>query len=109
MRRMVLLRSVLVLSLVAVVEFALSPTLLAAVILVSMGFAYAFYHILTLSLSMELMPAGRAGLFDVLVSLGAAVGSFLGPLIAQMMGFLLQFLVASAFFFLAYLVLKIFS
>ena len=109
MRRIVLLRSVLVLSLVAVVEFALSPTLLAAVILVSMGFAYAFFHILTLSLSMELIPAGRTGLFDVLVSLGAAFGSFLGPLIAQMMGFLLQFLVASAFFFLAYLTLKILS
>jgi MFS family permease len=106
---MVLLRSVLVLSLVAVVEFALSPTLLAAVILVSMGFAYAFYHILTLSLSMELIPAGRTGLFDVLVSVGAAFGSFLGPLIAQMMGFLPQFLIASAFFFLAYLTLKIFS
>jgi len=109
MRRIVLLRSVLVLSLVAIVEFAVSPTLLAAVILVSMGFAYAFYHILTLSLSMELIPAGRAGLFDVFVSLGAAFGSFLGPLIAQMMGFLLQFLIASAFFFLAYLTLKILS
>jgi MFS family permease len=109
MRRMVLLRSVLVFSLVAAVQFAVYPTILAAVILVSMGFAYAFYHILTLSLSMELVPAGRAGLFDVLVSIGAAFGSFLGPLIAQMMGFLLQFLIASAFFFLAYLILKIFS
>jgi len=109
MRRIVLLRSVLVLSLVTIVEFAVSTTLLAAVILVSMGFAYAFYHILTLSLSMELIPAGRTGLFDVLVSLGAACGSFLGPLIAQMLGFLLQFLIASAIFFLAYLILKIFS
>jgi MFS family permease len=109
MRRVVLLRSALVLSLVAVVELTVFPTLLSAVILVSMGFAYAFYHILTLSLSMELVPAGRAGLFDVLVSVGAAVGSFLGPLIAQLMGFLLQFLVASALFFLAYLILKIFS
>ena len=109
MRRIVLLRSVLVLSLVTVVQFAFFPTLLAAVFLVSMGFAYAFYHILTLSLSMELIPAGRAGLFDVLVSLGAAFGSFLGPLIAHMLGFLLQFLVASAFFFLAYLILKFFS
>jgi len=109
MRRMVLLRSVLVLSLVAIVESAVSTTLLTAVILVSMGFAYAFYHILTLSLSMELIPAGRTGLFDVLVSLGAASGSFLGPFIAQIMGFFLQFLIASAIFFLAYLVLEIFS
>jgi hypothetical protein len=41
--------------------------------------------------------------------LGAAVGSFLGPFFAEMLGFLPQFLIASVIFFLAYLVLKIFS
>ncbi len=109
MRRMVLLRSALVLALVVVVSFAVSTTLLASVILVFMGFAYAFYHILTLSLSMELIPAGRTGLFDVFVGLGAAGGSFLGPFLAEIVGFLPQFLIASAIFFLAYVVLKIFT
>ena len=106
---MVLLRSALVLALVGIVNFAFSTTLLASVILVFMGVAYAFYYILTLSLSMELISTGRTGLFDALVGLGAAVGSFLGPFLAEMLGFLPQFLKASAIFFLAYVALKIFT
>jgi MFS family permease len=109
MRRMVLLRSALVFSLVVIVNFVVSTTLLAPVILVLLGFAYAFYYILTLSLSMELIPAGRSGLFDGLVGLGAASGSFIGPFLAEMLGFLPQFLIASFVFFLAFLVLKIFT
>jgi MFS family permease len=109
MRRIVLLRSALVFSLVAIVNFVVSTTLLSSVILVLLGFAYAFYYILTLSLSMELIPAGRSGLFDGLVGLGAASGSFLGPFLAEMLGFLPQFLIASFVFFLAFLVLKIFT
>jgi hypothetical protein len=74
-----------------------------------MGFAYAVYYILTHSLSMELISTGKTGLFDALVDLGAAVGSFLGPFLAEMQGFLPQFLIASAIFFLAYVALKIFT
>ena len=107
MRQIVLFRTALVFALVAIVNFVFFTTLLSSVILVLLGFAYAFYYILTLSLSMELIPSGRTGMFDVLVGLGAAVGSFLGPLLAEMLGFLPQFLVASAVFFLAYVVLKI--
>jgi MFS family permease len=109
MRRMVLLRSSLVFLLVIVVNFVFSTTILASVILFMLGFAYAFYYILTLSLSMELIPAGRSGLFDGLVGLGAASGSFLGPFLAEMLGFLPQFLIASFVFLLAFLVLKIFT
>jgi hypothetical protein len=60
-----------------------------------------------ISLSMELIPAGRTGIFDVLVGLGAACGSFLGPLLAETLGFLPQFLIASSIFFLAYAALRI--
>ncbi|HLC00266.1 MAG TPA: MFS transporter [Candidatus Bathyarchaeia archaeon] len=109
MRRVVLLRSFLVFLLVGVVQFAFSPTLLAGAILVLLGFAYAVYYILMISLSMELIPAGRAGLFDVLVGIGGATGSFFGPFLAQMLGYLPQFLVAGALFFAAFVVLKIFS
>jgi MFS family permease len=109
MRRMVLLRSALVFLLVVVVNFVFSTTVLASVILFLLGFAYAFYYILTLSMSMELIPAGRSGLFDGLVGLGAASGSFLGPFLAEMLGFLPQFLIASFVFLLAFLVLKIFA
>ena len=109
MRRIVLLRSVLVFLLVVIVNFAFSTTLLASTILVFLGFAYAFYYILMLSLSMELIPAGKSGLFDGLVGLGAASGSFLGPFLAEILGFLPQFLIASFIFFLAFIVLKIFT
>jgi MFS family permease len=109
MRRMVLLRSSLVFLLVVFVNFVFFTTFLASVILVLLGFAFAFYYILTLSLSMELIPAGRSGFFDGLVGLGAASGAFFGPLLAETLGFIPQFLIASFVFFIAYLVLKIFT
>ncbi|MCW4046568.1 MAG: MFS transporter [Candidatus Bathyarchaeota archaeon] len=109
MQRIVLLRSALIFSLAVFVNFVVSTTILASVILVLLGFAYAFYYILTLSLSMELIPPGRSGLFDGLVGLGAASGSFLGPFLAETLGFLPQFLIAGSVFFLAFLVLKIFT
>jgi MFS family permease len=109
MRRFVLFRSALVFSLVVFVQIAVYPTLSAAIILILMGFAYALYYVFTLSLSMGLIPAGRTGLFDVPISVGGACGSFLGPLLAQTAGFLPQFLVASAIFFLAYLTFRVFS
>jgi len=108
-QRIVLFRGALVLLMVAFVQFAVYPTLASAAILVLMGFAYALYYVFTLSLSMELIPAGRTGLFDVLVSIGGACGSFLGPFLAQMFGFLPQFLIASVIFFIAYLVFKVFT
>jgi hypothetical protein len=74
-----------------------------------MGFAYASYYILMISLSMELIPAGRSGLFDVLVGLGGATGSFFGPYLASVLGYLTLFLVAGTIFLIAYVVLKILS
>jgi MFS family permease len=109
MKRIVLLRSLLVFSLVAVVQFALSPTALAGAILVLMGFAYALFHILMISLSMELIPVGKSGLFDVLVGLGGATGSFFGPYLASIVGYLPLFLLAGSIFLAAFLVLKVFS
>jgi MFS family permease len=109
MRRMILLRGLLILLLIVVVQAAFAPTLLAGAILVMMGFAFALYSILMLSLSMEIIPAGKAGLIDVLVALGAAGGSFLGPYLAETLSFLPMFFVASVVFLLSFLVLKIFS
>jgi MFS family permease len=107
MRRVVLMRSLLVFLLVTVIQFAFSPTVVAGAILVFLGFAYALYYILMISLSMELIPAGRTGLFDVLVGLGAATGSFLGPFLATLLGFLPLFAIAGAIFLFAFVVLKI--
>ena len=109
MRRVVLFRSFLVFLFVGAVQFAFSPTLFVGAILVLLGFVYAVYYILMISLSMELIPAGKAGLFDVLIGVGGAVGSFLGPYLSQMLGYLPQFLIAGSIFFLAFVVLKILS
>jgi MFS family permease len=109
MPRFVLIRSLLVFLLVGVVQFAFYPTILTGVILVSLGFTYALYFIFMLSLSMELIPSGKSGVFDVLVGLGAAVGSFLGPFLANMLNYVPTFLIAGIVFLLAFIVLKIFS
>lgn len=58
---------------------------------------------------MELIPAGKAGLFNVFVGIGGACGSFAGPFIAQMFGFAYVFLIAGVIFLFAYVAFKIFS
>jgi MFS family permease len=109
MPRFVLLRSLLVFMLVGVIQFAFSPNILTGMLLVFLGFAYAMYYIMMLSLSMELIPAGKTGVFDVLVGLGAAVGSFLGPFLAENLNFIPTFLIAGSVFFFAFVTLKVFS
>jgi len=109
MQRLVLLRGILVFLLIGVVQLVFYPTAMAGLILCLMGFAYAVYYILMISLSMELIPAGKTGLFDVLIGIGAATGSFLGPYLAQMLGYLPQFIIAGVVFLAAFVILKLFS
>lgn len=107
LRRVVLVRSLLVFSAVAIVQSAFYTVFLIPAVLMLLNLAYAVYYVLVLSLSMELMPAGKSGIFDVSVGLGTASGSFLGPFIAQTMGFLPQFLIAGTIFFLAFIILRV--
>jgi MFS family permease len=109
MPRFVLLRSLLIFLLVGVIQLAFSPTIMTVIILVFLGFAYAMYYIMMISLSMELIPQGKAGFFDGLVGLGAAVGSFLGPFLASQLSYVPTFLIAAVGFFCAFLILKIFA
>jgi hypothetical protein len=81
---------------------------LATSLLILMGFVYALFLVSTLSLSMELIPAGRSGMFNVLIGVGGACGSFAGPFIAQTFGFLTVFIMAGVIFLLAYAAFKIF-
>jgi MFS family permease len=109
LRKIVLSRSFLAFLLAAFSIINVHTVVFAALTLTLMGFAYALYHICVLSLSMEIIPAGKAGLFDVLVSLGSAGGAFVGPLIAQAYCFTYVFLLAGITFLLAYISFKVFS
>jgi len=82
---------------------------LAVIILVLMGVAYAYFLVYTLSLSMELIPLGKAGMFNALLGIGGASGSFIGPFLAQALGFMYVFVVAGIIFFLAYIAFQIFK
>jgi len=87
---------------------ALASVGLATAVLIVFGFLNALFLVNTLSLSMEVIPAGKSGLFNVLIGVGGAGGSFLGPLIAQSFGFLTVFIMAGVVFLLAYVAFKIF-
>lgn len=108
MPRFVLLRSLLIFSFVGIVEFALFPKILTGLLLIFIGFSYAIYYILMLSLSMEVIPEGKAGFFDGLVGLGAAIGAFLGPFLASSLSFVIMFFIAAIFFLVAFITLKLF-
>jgi len=109
-RRANLVRGVSVLLLTStMVWFSVFTLSLAAIALMVMGVAYGFFLISTLSLSMELIPEGKAGLFNALISLGGALGCFLGTYMAENYGFLTLFLVVSTGFFLGYIAFKTYT
>ena len=108
MPRYVLFRSFLILLLVGVILFAFSVTILTGVLLMIIGFSYGMYYIMMLSLSMEVIPEGKAGFFDGLVSLGAAIGAFFGPFLAFHLSYSLMFVVTAVVFLVAFLALKLF-
>jgi len=109
--RIVIFRSLLSFLLLSTIV-GLSPmygAISLVIILVLMGFVNAMFLVYTLSLSMELIPAGKAGLFNVLVGIGSACGSFIGPFIAaQAASFIYVFIAAGITFFMAYAAFKIF-
>ena len=107
--RIMMLRSLLAFLLIAVLQIPAYTIGLASMILILMSFAYAIFLILTLSISMELIPAGKAGLFNVMVGIGGVCGSFIGPFIAQTFGFFYVFFLAGVVFSSAYVAFKIFA
>jgi MFS family permease len=107
--RLVFLRGIFAFLLILVAQLsALASVGLATAVLIIFGFLNALFLVNTLSLSMEVIPAGKSGLFNVLIGVGGAGGSFLGPLIAQSFGFLTVFIMAGVVFLLAYVAFKIF-
>jgi hypothetical protein len=108
--RVAIFRGLLALLLISALEAPAYNLVLAVTILVLMSFAYSFFIVYTLSLSMELVPAGKAGLFNVLLGIGSAGGSFIGPFLAQTaLGFAGVFLITGFVFLLSYVSFKIFA
>lgn len=108
MPRFILLRSLLVFALVGVIVFAILETYTTFILLMFLGFAYAMFYILMISLSMEVIPEGKAGLFDGFVGLGSALGAFLGPFLAFTLDYLSMFIITAVIFLVAFLSLKLF-
>jgi len=106
LQKVVLFRSGLVFLLATFTIIDVQKTVVVASVLALMGFTYAVYHVYALSLSMELIPAGKAGLFDALTGLGSALGAYLGPFIAQAFSFAYVFTFSGAMFLLAYVFFK---
>jgi MFS family permease len=106
---LVLVRSVLAFMLLATLWSSSFSVLLAVGILILMGFVFAVFMVHILSLSMELIPAGKAGLVNVLIGVGGAFGSFVGPFIAQALGFFQVFVVAGVIFLVAFVFFKLFA
>jgi MFS family permease len=108
--RVALTRGLLALGLVtAALYISAVTTVLGIVIVVLMGFAYALFYASTLSISMEVLPQGKAGLFNVLIGVGGAIGCLIGPLVANSYGFFLVFLTAGFTFLLSHLAFRIFA
>lgn len=99
-------RSILAFLLIATIQMPTFSVVLAAIILVLMGFIYAVFLVYTLALSMELMPQRKAGLFNVLIGVGGACGAFIDPFLAETFGFIYALLTSSITFFLAYIAFK---
>jgi len=110
LQRVVFLRGLFAFVLIgSLILSAVSSLVLVSSLLVLMGFLFAVFMVHTLSLSMELIPAKKSGLFNVLIGVGGAFGSFIGPFIAQTFsGFFWVFATAGIIFLLAYLFFKIF-
>jgi MFS family permease len=107
--RIAIFRSMVAFLLIATIQVPTFSVVLAAVILFSTGFIYALFLIYTLALSMEIMPQRKAGLFNVLIGLGGACGSFTGPFLAETFGFVYALLTSSITFLLAYVAFKMFA
>lgn len=109
-KKTTLVRSLLMLSafLIGILPFLWAITL-SIVALASMGLAYAFYSICILSISIDIIPKGKVGLFSALMGIGSAIGCFVGPAIAESFGFQYIFLVSSLFCFLSFLAFQQFA
>jgi len=108
--RVVIFRSFLSFLLVVVLQFPAFNVMFVTTILILMGFGYAIFLVYVLSLSMELIPSGKTGLFNALIGVGGACGSFIGPFLAQTfgsLGFTYVFVTAGTLFLVSYVAFRV--
>jgi MFS family permease len=105
----VIFRCALAFILLAALQAQSFNVVLTTAVLILMGFLFAIFMVQILSLSMELIPAGKAGLVNVLIGVGGAAGSFTGPFVAQTLGFAEVFVTAGIIFFIAFVCFKMFA
>ena len=113
LQRIVLFRGLFAFVFIAALSLSAGTSVVFATsLLILMGFLFAVFMVSTLSLSMELIPAKKSGLFNVLIGVGGAFGSFIGPFIAQtfggMFGFFCVFVTAGTIFLVAYIFFRFF-
>jgi len=105
-KKAALARALLLLILLCAVWLALLPLELSCLALLVLGVTYGFFFVSILSLSMELIPEGKAGVFNVLTGLGGAAGCLLGPFLAENFGFPILFLISAIGFSLSYAIFR---
>jgi MFS family permease len=106
---LVLVRSLLAFILLGALGLSSFSVLLTTGVLIFMGLVFAVFMVHILSLSMELIPAGKAGLINVLIGVGGAFGSFIGPFVAQGLGFPHVFITAGVIFLVAFVFFRLFA
>ena len=108
--KVAIVRGILVFSFLFVGLFSLTwAMILSMIILALTGFVYAFYLISVLSLSMEVIPRGKTGIFTALLGAGSGIGCLIGPIMAENFGFAYTFIASATCFFLSFVVFKIFT
>ncbi|PVX27253.1 MAG: hypothetical protein CW716_03275 [Candidatus Bathyarchaeum sp.] len=108
--RVALIRGILVFSLLFVGYLSFTWAILLSIcVLVLSGFVYAFYSVSVLSLSMEVIPRGKTGIFTAILGAGSGIGCLTGPVIAENFGFSYTFIASAACFLSSFVVFKIFT
>jgi len=108
--RVSLLRGILVFALLFVGYLSFTWAILLSIIVLALnGFVYALYSVSVLSLSMEMIPRGKTGLFTALLGAGSVIGCLTGPIIAENFGFSYTFIASASCFLLSFAAFKIFT
>ena len=107
--KVAIVRGTLVFSLLFVGLFSLTWAMILSIIILALsGLVYAFYSVSILSLSMEVIPRGKTGIFTGLLGAGSGIGCLTGPIIAETLGFSYTFIASATCFFLSFVAFKIF-